>query len=367
MNNDEFSNLSERKKQILLNAVEEYIQQASPITSSAIKNKCCENLSTATLRTELNALEAMGFLRQLHTSGGRVPTSKGYRFFVNSMMCDIPMDTSTLSEIQNLFNKRTVYLGDIVNEIASVVSKATNYPTVVMLRGFEKLVIKNIKIVPLLTGQALILIETNSGVINNTMDINSEVVTETFIDASNFLTKTFAEHTIADMIKNIGTYRQSMENELDEFKTIFDTLLNSLKALIESINNDPRIASSGELKLLENPEYNDPIKVKRVIDAIHNPKEVETILNADENENTEDVSFKIGAEIPIEDLQDCAIAQTNYQVDGENIASIGIIGPQRMDYAKIAGALKFVVGEFQNLKALTNSAKGDENKDVKKS
>ena len=359
MGKDEFSKLSERKRQILLNAVDEYIQQASPITSSVIKNKCCENLSTATLRTELNALEAMGYLRQLHTSGGRVPTSKGYRFYVNSLMGDIPMDKKALSEIQNLFGKRTVYLGDIVNEIASVVSKATNYPTVVMLHGFEKLVIKNIKIVPLLTGQALILIETNSGVINNTMDIASQVVLETFNDASNFLTKTFAEHTIADMIKNIGTYRQSMESELKEFKVIFDTLLNSLNALIDNINKDTKITSSGELKLLENPEYSDPSKVKKVLDVIHNPEDVEAILQTDET-NGEYVSFKIGAEIPIKDLQDCAIAQADYQVDGQSIASIGIIGPQRMDYAKIAGALKFVVGEYQNLKALTTSQKGDE-------
>ena len=126
--------LSERKKQILLSAVEDYIQQASPITSSVIQHKYASGLSTATLRNELNALEAMGFLKQLHTSSGRVPTSKGYRFYVNSMMGDLPLDKSVLDEIHSLFEKRTIYLGDMINEIASVISKATNYPTVVMVK-----------------------------------------------------------------------------------------------------------------------------------------------------------------------------------------------------------------------------------------
>ena len=125
MQNDDEMNLSERKKQILLSAVEEYIQAASPITSSVIQKKIVKDLSTATLRNELNALEAMGYLKQLHTSSGRVPTSKGYRFYVNSMMGDIPLDEEVLDEIHALFNKRTVYLGDMVNDIASVISKAT--------------------------------------------------------------------------------------------------------------------------------------------------------------------------------------------------------------------------------------------------
>lgn len=363
LENEDFGNLSERKKRILIKAVEDYIQQASPITSGAVQNKFEKKVSTATLRNELNALEAMGFLRQLHTSGGRVPTSKGYRFYVNSMMGDIPLDKKALADIQTLFNKRTVYLGDIVSEIASVVSKATNYPTVVMLHGFDKLIVKNIKIIPLLTGQALILIETNSGVINNTMDVKSTVVMQTFTDASNFLTKTFENQTIASMIKNMNEYQQNMNKELAEFKEIFDALLNAFNGLTEALQNNSGIIRSGELKLLENPEYtSNPEKAKKVLDAISNAEEINKAMEISDSKN--DVNFKIGSEIGVEDLQDCAIATTNYEVDGQSIASVGIIGPQRMDYGKIASALKFVVGEFQNMKALQQNVES-ENKEGK--
>ena len=354
---NEFDNLSERKQQILLNAVEEYIQVASPITSSNIRNKCCADLSTATLRNELNALEAMGYLKQLHTSSGRVPTSKGYRFFVNSMMADIPLDKQALNDIHGLFEQRTIYLGDMINEIANIVSKATNYPTIVMLKGFEKLVIKNIKIIPLLTGQALILIETTSGVINNSMPAEPNTPSQTYVDAGNFLTKTFEGKTVAEMIKGMPEFRTNMDAELNEYKTIFDTLILSLNNVIDNLT-EHNVTARGELQLLNSPEYSDLNKAKRVIDVMQNREDITRLLD-EELEDNQDVAFKIGKEIPVEELQDCSIARADYLVGEDSVASIGIIGPQRMDYAKIASALKFVVGEFNNLKALNNQPKGE--------
>lgn len=342
----------------MLGAVEDYIQNASPITSSNVKTRYCADLSTATLRNELNALEAMGYLRQIHTSSGRVPTAKGYRYFVDSIMGDVPLDKKILDEIHGIFQNRTVYLGDMVNEIADIVSKATNYPTVVMLKGFEKLLIQNVKIIPLMTGQALILIETNSGIINNFMPANAETPMQTYVDASNFLTTTFKEHTVADMIQNIENYRTQMGQDLLDFSGLFDTMIDSLKKLCDKIASSGGFTARGQLRLLNSPEYQDLDKAKRVIDVLDKPEELGQIFE-NKNISEDEVSFKIGSEIPVVDLQECAVACADYTVDGESIASIGIIGPQRMDYAKIASALKFVVGEFANLKAL-DSKRGED-------
>jgi len=339
--------------------VEDYIQSASPVTSSNVREKNFTTLSTATLRNELNALEAMGYLKQLHTSSGRVPTDKGYRYFANAIMADIPMDKSVLNEIHKIFSNRTGYLGDVVNEIADTLSKITNYPTVVKVNGLEKLIIKSVKIVPLLTGQALLLVETPSGVIHNFMNSKQGVLQQTFVDASNFLTSTFSGKSLLDMVQNIETHRQTMKTQLKEFSDIFDRIIDSLKALSDKVVENKGFTAKGELKLLNNPEYHDVDKAKRVIEAINNPDELEQIFK---EENTQDVSFKIGKEIPVKDLQDCSIVSANYVVDGESVASIGIIGPQRMDYARIAGALKFVAGEFANLKLLDTS-KGDDSID----
>jgi len=350
--------LGERKREILINAVESYIQSASPITSSNVRSTCCTELSTATLRNELNALEAMGYLKQLHTSSGRVPTAKGYRYYVNEIMCDVPLDPEILDDIHSIFENRAIYLGDVVNEIANVVSKATNYPAVVMLKGFDKLQIKNVKIISLLTGQALVLIETNSGIINNFMPTKPDIPAQTYVDASNFLTNTFKDKTVSDMIQNIESYRVQMGQDLLEFKSIFDKLIESLREFGSALLRKAKLSARGELRLLNSPEYHDLEKAKKVIDVLTNPSEIGQLFDDFSSEG--EVSFKIGAEIPVAELQECAIAKADYQVDGESIASIGIIGPQRMDYQKIASALKFVVGEFENLKKLDSTQKGDD-------
>ena len=120
--------LSERKKNLLLNAVGSFIDNALPITSEKVQTEVFNNLSSATLRNELSALESMGYLKQLHTSSGRVPTSKGYRFFVNEILKNAQLDDASLSQVKNQMFARTSNLTDIVDTIAKTISNATNYP-----------------------------------------------------------------------------------------------------------------------------------------------------------------------------------------------------------------------------------------------
>ena len=131
--------LSERKIKILNIAVEEFIKDASPITSNSVKDKTKLDVSTATLRNELNALEAMGFLKQLHTSGGRVPTAQGYRFYVENLLKDVKATNSELEDVRKVIENRTQSLSEMISQIGKIISKATNYPTVVMLNGIENL------------------------------------------------------------------------------------------------------------------------------------------------------------------------------------------------------------------------------------
>ena len=165
--------LSERKKKILCMAVEEYIRDCSPITSGGIKDVTSLNCSTATLRNELNALEAMGFLKQLHTSGGRVPTAQGYRYYVEHLLEDASASEQELDEVKDLISSKTSSLNELVSGIAKIVSKVTNYPTVVMLDGVDNLILTDFKIIPLLENKVMVLIGTIAGYINQTLDIRA--------------------------------------------------------------------------------------------------------------------------------------------------------------------------------------------------
>ena len=155
-------NLSDRKKDILLNAVGNYIDNALPITSSNVQNSTFSILSSATLRNELNGLEEMGFLKQLHTSGGRVPTSKGYRFYVDCLLKSRSFDKDIVEDIKNKFVKRSNFILDIVDGLAKNVSEILKLPTFIEMQNYENLTIKGINIIPLITGQALILVQSDA-------------------------------------------------------------------------------------------------------------------------------------------------------------------------------------------------------------
>lgn len=350
-------NLSTRKLEILKYTIDDYISSAEPITSGGVKEKHLSNISSATLRNELNALEAMGYLKQLHTSGGRIPTQKAYRLYVNELMNQADFDEESLNIIKQMFEVRTTSIEEIVSNIAKTISKATNYPAVVVLNGFDKLTIQNVKIIPVLGSRAVVLITTNTGIINNTIEI-SETINETVcMDAGKFLTQHFKGRTIADMILNIKGFEAQMNDNLKEYKNIFHILSSCLSEL--SNYNQAKLVSEGKVKLLNNPEYQNINEAKKVLHLLENEEELKNIFK--DQQKTGGVHFTIGKENKNETLEDCGVITANYTLNGSNIASIGIIGPQRMNYSKVAAVLRFIVGELNTIRQLPHN----ENKDDK--
>ena len=344
-------NLSKRKEEILFKSVEDYIRFASPITSMSVHTRHLSNISTATLRNELNTLEAMGYLKQLHTSSGRVPTSKAYRLYVDKIMKENKFNKKDLFVIKNLFKERSSLLSEIISNIAKTVSEVTNYPTVVLLNGFNNLTIQNIKIIPLIDKSVLVLISTSTGIINNNIKINEVLSEQNCIDASNFLTNRFSGKTISVMITDMKKLVKEFNNEIKDYENIFNVLINGLIDLTEKKSKE--FSVKGATKLLENPEYNNIENAKKVFNVLEDNEKLENLF---EENSLEDITFSIGEENVSEDLTNCSVIKANYNVNGENIAQIGVIGPERMDYAKIAGALKYIVDEMKNL---TKLDKGD--------
>lgn len=344
-------NLSPRRREILFSSIEDYIKFASPITSLSLQTRHIKDISTATLRNELNTLEAMGLLKQLHTSSGRVPTSKAYRFYVDSIMKENKFSKKDLNIIKTMFNQRSNLLTEILSNIAKTVSEVTNYPTVVLLNGFNNLVIKNIKIIPLIDKSLLLLLTTSTGIINNNIAIKDEVSEQNCIDASNFLTNRFSGKTISVMITDMKEMINGLNNEIIEYENIFNILIDGLIDLTE--RNSKEFSVKGATKLLENPEYNNIESAKKVLSVLENEEKLEKIFELD---NVDDITFSIGEENNSEDLSSCSVIKANYNINGELVAQIGVIGPERMDYAKIAGALKFIVDEMKELNKLD---KGD--------
>ena len=322
--------LSQRKIKILNSAVEEFIKDSAPITSMSVKDKTALDVSTATLRNELNALEAMGFLKQLHTSGGRVPTAQGYRFYVENLLKDVKATNGELEEVRTIIENRTQSLADMISKIAKVISKATNYPTVVMMNGIENLILTEFKIIPLLDEKCMVLIGTNYGYISETMDFSATL--ENCHDASNYLTKYFKGETMGYLLDNIDEYMRGMSGEINAFQGVVNNIIKGLSRL-----NKQKLLNVQTDGMAELVDKDDDIKgTKKIIKMLNDKEELIEVLD-----KTED---KISADV----TEDLSVIKAPIIVGGNKLASIGVIGPQKMDYSGIASALKVVIDELNN-------------------
>ena len=322
-----FMELSERKIKILNIAVEEFIKDSAPITSGSVKDSTALGVSTATLRAELNALEAMGFLKQLHTSGGRIPTAQGYRFYVQNMLKNIKASNAELESVRKLIENRTQNLSEIVSGIAKLVSKATNYPTVVLVNGIENLILQEFKIVPLLGEKCLVLIGTNYGYITQQLEISAPA--KSCEDASNYLTKYFKGESVGFLIANIEQFKKGMSGEIKAFQAVVDNVILGLSRLNkQKLLN---VQAEGMADMVDSSAD----EAKRVLKTLNNENELIEVLDSDDKE----ISAVINDE-------KCSVVKAPILVGGKQVASIGVFGPQKMDYLNIASALKVVVEQL---------------------
>lgn len=278
----------------------------------------------------------MGYLRQLHTSGGRVPTPQGYRYYVEKLLSSATATDVELDEVKRIIGSRTSSLNEIVSGIAKIVSEATNYPTVVMIDGYENLVLKEFKIIPLLDDKLMVLIGTETGYIYQTLDVVASV--EECQDATSYLTNHFRGETIGNMIDNINQLEGGMKGEIRAFEKVVDTLIEGLKKLNKQRYLNVR--REGSAKLIEDKKSVE--EAKKALKVLEDEKELSSIL---ELEGKGDIEVTVA-----EEDDSCSVVKAPLCVNGRQLASIGVIGPQRMDYAGIASALKVVIDNLNDLK-----------------
>mgnify|MGYP002797408762 CR=1 FL=1 len=327
--------LKGRKHELMIAVVEDYINDASPITSGGVQKNHLTSVSTATLRNELSALEAMGLLKQLHTSGGRVPTVLGYKYYVNHLLQGLTLNYDQLDGVKSLLDERSKSLFEIVSGVAKIINRAVKYPTVIYVNGYDKLVVENIKIIPLVGDSALALIQTSSGYLTNTLDAKAS--SEAYEDASKYLTKKFAGKTLGEMMHDMEKLENDMLEEISGFKEILDTLIEGIKKFVEE--NHINIRQDKAIDVLD--ESADDEQTKKMMKLLGDQEELERALETS------------GGELSVEMVDDdeeysgLAVIKAPLCIDGTPVASIGVFGPQRMDYKGIASALKVITSQLK--------------------
>lgn len=224
---------NKRKREILFVAVDDFIRTAQPITSGSL-NMHFKDISSATIRNELNALESMGYLKQLHTSGGRVPTAQAYKEYVNSIISNNKLNYASINKVVNNYDNKSVSLLNTLSSLAKRLSKATNCPTVLVQHGLSNLIVANVQIIPLINKDALLLVETNAGVIDDNMTLGANIDRTACNDAGSYLTEHFKGKTIGYMIDNINQVTLNAGKQIIEFRELINGVANALMAVIKT-------------------------------------------------------------------------------------------------------------------------------------
>jgi len=355
--------LTNRKEKILQAVVDGYIENCQPVSSSEIKEHHLPALSSATIRNEMAALEEMGYLTQLHTSSGRVPTAEAYRLYVEKLMPRRKLTRQELKIVKRYFNKKVTEIDDLLKSTAKVISEITNLTSVAYVQNADDATIINIRIVRITDTTALIIIVTNLGVLKDTTVHIGSGVTDEYCDmASRFVADAFGGHKISDINKPKAIVKQVKK----EYERVFDTIIRILKNYShEEMFSD--IVLEGSAKILEQPEYSNLKKAKAMLEFLDAKEELVPVL---QNSDDMNISFKIGKDNEIKDgMPECAIVTASYNIGGVTVGNAGVIGPIRMDYSKVVSILDYLsktvqmlpAGESANSDADGEAPDGDDN------
>ena len=327
--------LSDRKRKILQLVIDDYISTAQPVSSKSITEKYMKDISSATVRSELAQLEELGYLSQLHTSSGRVPSVEAYKLYVAELMDKSKLSTKEVGIIKNAFRDHADNLEAVVQNAVRVISDLTDYTSVAYTSYNEKEKIVKVDIFRFKPTQALLLIVTENTLIRDKYIEVSESMTDSQLaEASKLISKLF----VGKDFNEIKALDKVVAEEFASYRDIFESVMNAIEDYVNKSNGN--VVMEGEGKILNHPEYNDSQKVKNFLSVVTSKERLVDLL-ANDSENIE-INIKIGGEEGKDMPSDCSLVTATYSASGVKIGTYGVIGPLRMDYQKVVSVLEGV-------------------------
>lgn len=335
--------LTDRQKRILWAVIDEYIMTAEPVGSRTVSRKEEVGFSAATVRNEMADLEEMGYLEQPHASAGRIPSQKGYRFFVDHLVTPQTWNKKELNTFYEFFSSTTgmEHLEEVIQHTSSLLSQMTNYMAVILGPKFEESRLKHLQIIPLTERLAVAIIVTNNGhVEQRKIVVPDSVVTQSMEKLVNLLNFRLHDVSLRQLSKRVT---KELQQELQEHIDHLDPIMEIIQQMFD-YTYENRLFMSGATRMLEQPEFRDVEKLKTILDLM---EENNTMVHLFEP-NIKGVQVRIGTELSIQKMSHCSIINASYYYHGEPVGTIGVIGPTRMDYAKVMGLIDLMSKDFSN-------------------
>ncbi|MEN6348524.1 MAG: heat-inducible transcriptional repressor HrcA [Syntrophomonas sp.] len=334
--------LDERKRIILESIIRDYVETAEPVGSRAVVKKHDLKISAATVRNEMADLEDMGYLEQPHTSAGRIPSEMGFRYYVDCMMEKETLDEQEFELLQKSFRDRVQEWDNVISDVAHFLSQVTNYASFVILPAVKFSEFKSLQLIPVEAGRVLLLVVTDLGMI---MHRRIEVPETIKHDELQGITRAFNQFFAGKKFNEIKrSDLQAVRDDLKRRRKVIDNALEAIERLLKS-SSDEKVMISGTLNILNEPEFKDLEKLKRILTVLDEEGPLKSIIPEKVSEN---VDILIGKENLSEDIREMSLVFTGYKNFGE-MGKIGVIGPVRMEYWKAAGTVETVRNLIESL------------------
>lgn len=333
--------ISSRQKLILKAIIDMFSEKGEPVGSKVLMDLPYLNYSSATLRYDMAVLEELGFLEKTHTSSGRLPSERGYRYYIEHLVTRDSKIAEVFPLVDEIFSKKTLGREHTIKEALKLLTDLTNYTAVAVGPDILQSFIKRIEMIPLSLKDAVMLIVTNTGHVQHQQihisdDVRMEDVKEVMLTLNDLL----KGKTLAVAIKILKEeYAISELNQYMSYqKHIIDTFIEAFSKFASD-----SFFLSGMNNAFEQPEFNDIAHMKRFIDMMDR-KEIMKLIGTDEG-----ITVRFGSDMEVKPLNQMTVISIPYQIDNEQKGTIALVGPSRMSYQKVIPLLEYIAANLAKL------------------
>ncbi len=325
--------LDARKETILRAIIRNYLETGEPVGSRTISKLTDLKLSSATIRNEMSDLEEMGYILQPHTSAGRIPSDKGYRFYVDQLVRE---KTSQVSSLNSLMIARTNRMEEVLKQVVRMLANNTNYTTMISAPSFKGNKVKFIQLSRLNEDQLLNVVVIEGNIVkNHILDLTEPISDEQVLKLNLLLNTRLNGLTLGEI--NLGLI-SNIKEEADGYGAIVSDVLDTIAEVIRAeTDEDMEIYTSGANNIFKYPELADSARASRLISTLEEKEMLADFIKQSSagGEDRDGIQIYIGEENQMESMEDCSVVTATYELGDGMQGTIGIIGPKRMDYEKV--------------------------------
>lgn len=328
--------LGERKEKILNAIIQNYLETGEPVGSRTISKMSDLNLSSATIRNEMSDLEELGYIIQPHTSSGRIPSDKGYRFYVDQLMADKERE---VTEIKDMMIEKTEKMEKMLKQVVKVLANNTQYATMISAPSLQRNRLKFVQLSAVDEHQILSVVVMEGNIVKNKVITVEEPLDNETLLKLNILLNTNLNGLTVEQI-NLGMITQ-LKEQAGIHEDIIAQVLNTVAGTIHE-DDELQIYTSGATNIFKYPELSDSQRASELISAFEEKQALVDLITETQGDDAEETGIQvyIGDETPIQTMKDCSVVTATYEL-GEGVkGTIGIIGPKRMDYENVMDNLK---------------------------